>query len=102
MRGERVAVRVAPRPVLSGDRELGLDLLVVWPQVPIVDRPVDTHSVIGCGGEVGGVEAGRVARVVDHRSADAAAGVVLPELDRVVAADDALLRPVELVRAGLV
>ena len=39
---------------------------------------------------------------MDHGAPDAAAAVVLAELDRVVAADNALLRPVELVRARLV
>src|SRR5204862_6739258 len=48
------------------------------------------------------VEARRVARVVDHRAADAAPRVVLAELHRVLAAGDPLVGPVELVRAGLV
>ena len=48
------------------------------------------------------MEAGAVPGVVDHRPAHAATGVVLAHLDRVGAADDALLGPVQLVRAGLV
>jgi len=44
----------------------------------------------------------RVAGVVDHRAPDAAPGVVLAQLDRIGAADHALLGPVELMRAGLV
>ena len=48
------------------------------------------------------MKARRVARVVDHRAADAVAGVVLAELDGILAADHARRGPVELVLAGLV
>jgi len=95
-------VRVPPGPVLPSDRQLGLDAFVVRAQVLVADRPVGADAVIGQGGEVRGMEAGGVAGVVDHRAADAAAGVVLAQFDRVVAADDALLGPVQLVGTGLV
>ena len=52
--------------------------------------------------EVGGMEAGGVSGVVHHRPAHAASRVVLAHLDGVCAADDPLLVPVQLVRAGLV
>ena len=100
--GVRVAVRVAPRPVLAGHRQLELEPLVVGLQVLVGDRPVLPHPVARADLEVGGMKARAVAGVVDHRAADAVAGVVLAELDRVLAADDPLLGPVELVRAGLV
>jgi len=93
---------VAPRPVLSGHRQLALDPLVVRSQVVVRDRPVRAHAVEAVGVEVGGVEPGAVAGVVHHRPADAATGVVAAHRDRVGAADDPLLRPVQLVRAGLV
>ena len=43
-----------------------------------------------------------VAGIVDHRAADPPPGVVLAQLDRVRAADDPFLGPVQLVRAGLI
>src|SRR3981081_3724544 len=48
------------------------------------------------------MKARAVAGVVDPRAADSVPGVVLAELDRVAAADDPLLGPVQLVRSGLV
>ncbi|MDT7706888.1 MAG: hypothetical protein QOG20_2495 [Pseudonocardiales bacterium] len=102
MRGEGVAVRVPPGPVLPGDRKLAFDLLIVRQQVPVGDRPVRADPVVGEGGEVAGVEAGGVAGVVHHRPADAAAGVVLAQLDRVGPADHAVLGPVQLMAARLV
>ncbi len=93
---------VTPGPVLAGDRQLGLDLLVVRTQVLVVDGPVGADAVVGEGGKVRGVEPGGVTGVVHHRTADAATGVVLAQLDRVRAADDAVLGPVQLVRPGLV
>ena len=98
----RVAVRIAPRPVLPGDRQLLLDRLVVRPELGIVDRPVRAHPVQAEGVEVGRVEAGCVAGEVHHRAADAAAGVVGSERHRVVTADLARLGPVQGVRAPLV
>ena len=98
----RVAVRVAPRPELAGDGQLALEPLVVGLQVLVGDRPVGGHAVARVDLEVGGVKARRVPGVVDHRAAHAAPAVVLAELDRVLAADDPRLGPVQLVCAGLV
>src|SRR5206468_918470 len=83
-----------PRPVLPCDRQLELDPLVVRLELPVADRPVRADAVQRPGREVGRVEARRVAGVVDHRATDAVPGVVLAELDRVLAADDAVGRPV--------
>ena len=102
VRRVRVAVRIAPRPVLAGDRQLALDRLVVRPQLGVGDRPVGADPVLARDPEVGGVEAGRVPGVVDHRAADAAPRVVLAEGHRVAAADQPLLGPVQVVRARLV
>ena len=66
MRGVRVAVRVSPRPVLAGNRELALQALVVGSQLPVGNGPVGAHAVAAFDLEVGGVEAGRVAGVVGH------------------------------------
>src|SRR5581483_1172307 len=85
MRPVRIAVRVAPRPVLAGDRELELHALERLLQVPVRDRPVDGHAVARAHLEVGGMEARHVAGEVRHRAADADTRVVLPHLDRVVA-----------------
>ena len=95
-------MRVAPRPVVAGDRQLELEPLVVRLEVLVGDRPVLPHPVARADLEVGRMEAGAVARVVDHRAADAVTAVVLAELDRVGSADDPLLVPVQPVRAGLV
>ena len=46
--GVRVAVRVPPRPVLPGDRQLALDALVVRLEVPVGDRPVGADPVAAC------------------------------------------------------
>ena len=102
VRAVRVAVRVAPRPVLAGDRQLGLEVLVVGLEVGVADRPVGADSVVGPGGEVAGVKARGVAGVVHHRPADAAAGVVRAQRHRVVAVDDPRFGPVQVVRARLV
>ncbi len=102
VRAVRIAVRVAPGPELAGDRQLALQALVVGLQVLVGDRPVGGHAVAGVDLEVRGVKAWRVAGVVDHRAADAAAAVVLAELHGILAADDPRLGPVQLVRAGLV
>ena len=102
MRRVRVAVRVAPRPVLAGDRQLLLEALVVRLEVAVGDRPVDADAVARIRLEVRGMEARRVAGVVDHRPADAVAAVVLAELDGVLSADHALLGPVEVVRSRLI
>ena len=45
VRRVRVAVWVAPRPVLAGDRQLGLDALVVGPELAVGDRPVGADPV---------------------------------------------------------
>ena len=100
--GVRVAVRIAPRPVLARDRQLELEPLVVRLQVLVGDRPVLPHPVARADLEVGRVKARAVAGVVDHRAADAVPAVVLAELDRVGSADDPLLGPVQPVRARLV
>ena len=102
VRPMRVAVRIAPRPVLTGDRQLELEALVVGLEVGVGDRPVLRHAVARAHLEVRRVKARAVAGIVDHRAADAVAGVVLAQLDGILAADYALVRPVELVRAGLV
>ena len=56
----------------------------------------------GAGVEVGRVEPGGVPGVVDHRAADAAAGVVGPQRHRVGAADLPRLGPVQGVGAAFV
>src|SRR6185503_459133 len=91
----RVAVRIAPWPVLPGHRQFLLDRLVVRPEVPVVDRPVRADPVLAEGAEVGRMEARRVAGVVHHRAADPAAGVVRAERYRIGAADLAWLGPVQ-------
>ena len=102
VRARRVAVRMPPRPVLPGDRQLALDLLVVRQQVVVPDRPVRADAVARERLHVRRVEARRVPGVVHHRPAHSAPGVVLAELDGITTADDPLLRPVQLVRPGLV
>ena len=102
VRAVRVGMRVAPRPALAGDGELGFDVVVVGLQVVVAEGPVGAGAVAGEGFEVAGVQPRGIAGVVDHRPADAAAGVVRAERHRVVAGDDARLGPVQVVRAGLV
>ena len=82
-----VTVGIAPRPVLSGYRQLGLDTLVVGPQFLVGDRPVRADAVAARGGEVRRVKARDIARVMHHRAAHAVSGVVLTELHRILAAD---------------
>src|SRR3954470_23208110 len=69
----RVAVRVAPRPGPTGDRQFGLDRLVVGPQIGVGDGPVGADAVAAAGGEVGRVEPRRVAGEVHHGAPDAVA-----------------------------
>ena len=98
-----VPVRDAPRPVLARDRQLRLDALVVL--------AADRRSAIGQSAPTpsrvkvsksDGWKRGDVAGEVDHRAADAVAGVVLAELDRIVAADHPIRGPVQLVRPRLI
>ena len=102
VRPVRVAVRVAPGPALAGHRQLLLEVLVVGPQVGVVQRPVGADPVGAEGVEVAGVEPGRVAGEVDHRAAHPAAGVVRAQRHRVGSGDDAGLGPVQVVGARLV
>ena len=78
-----IAVRIAPGPVLPGDRQLPLHPLVMRLQLPVGDRPVGADAVPRPDLEVGGMEARRVAGVMDHRAADPVAAVVLAQLHRV-------------------
>ena len=102
MRPVRVAVRVSPWPVLAGHRQFLLDLLVVRTQLGVGERPVGAHPVGGTGHEVARMEARGVAGVVDHRAADAAPGVVRTHRHRIGARDHPRIRPVQVVRSGLV
>ena len=102
VRGVRIAVRISPRPVLAGHRQLELEPLVVRLEILVGDRPVRPHAVARVHLEVGRMEARAVAGVVDHRAADAVTAVVLAELDRIRSADDPVLGPVQPVRARLV
>ncbi len=97
-----VSVRVAPRPVVTGDGQLALDQLVIFLEVVVADRPVGADTVGGEGVEVAGMEAWGVAGVVDHGSADASAGVVRPERDRVLPADHPRIGPEEPMGPGFV
>ena len=97
--GVRVAVRIAPRPVLAGDRAARARRARSAAGAPRRRSASPRRRRRGVRvREVGRMEARRVAGVVHHRAADAVPGVVLAELDRVLAADDPLGRPVELVR----
>ncbi len=102
VRAVRIVVGVAPGPEFAGDGQLTLQALVMGLQVLVGDWPVGCYSIAGVDLEVGGVKARGEAGVVDHRPTDAAAAVVLAELHRVIAADDALLGPVQRVCARLV
>ena len=102
MRRVRVAVRVAPRPEVAGHRQFELEALVVALEVGVADRPVLPHPVATADLEVGGMKSRAVAGVVDHRAADPVPAVVLAELDRIRAAGDAVVGPVEPVRSGFV
>jgi len=97
-----VGVRLAPRPVLAGDGQLGLDRPVVGAQVGVADRPVGPDPVKRGGVEVARVQPGGVAGVVHHRPADAASAVVRAQRHRVGAADLPRLGPVQGVAAALV
>ena len=49
VRAMRVAVRIAPRPVLAGDRQLELEALVMALEIAVGDRPVGADAVSGRG-----------------------------------------------------
>ncbi len=102
VRAHRVAVRLAPGPVLPSDRQLLFQRSVIAANVVIVDGPIGADAVARGGAEVAGVEARRVAGVVHHRSADASAGVVRSQWHRVAAADHPGIGPVQVMRSGLV
>src|SRR5207247_7885056 len=102
MRRMRIGVWISPRPVLSGDGELELDPLEVRLEVPVGDRPVGADAVARTDLEVRRVKARRVTGEVRHRAADALPRVVLAHLDRIAAADEPFVRPVERMRSRLV
>ena len=90
VRRVRVAVRVAPRPVLAGDRQLALDALEVRLQVAVGDRPVGADAVARPRLEVGGMEARRVAGEVRSSSRRRRRPeLFLPSSTGSLAADDA-------------
>ena len=103
VRAVRVAVRVAPRPLLAGDGQFVLDRRRST-AAGRRSRSASPHRRRrGCGCRKSlGWNRGRVAGVVHHRPADSAAGVVGPQRHRVVAGDDPRFGPVQVVRAGLV
>ena len=95
-----VAVRIAPGVISrAGDRHLELQLLVIRLDVFVGDGPVGAHAVPGVDLEVGGMEARREGGPVNGASADAFAAVVGAERERIGAAGNARVVPVELVRA---
>src|SRR6185437_2281293 len=102
MGGVRIAVRIPPWPVLAGDGQFRFDGFGVGPERAVIDRPVSADTVTAEGVEVGRVEARRVAGVVHHRAADAAAGVVGSERHWIASADLSRLRPEEAMGTPLV
>ena len=100
--GMGVGVGIPPRPVLTGHRQLAFDALEGGLELLVGDRPVDGDAVPGAHLEVRGMQARDVAGEVGHRPADADTGVVLAHLHRVLAADDALVGPVDGAGALLV
>ena len=102
VRAVGVAVWVTPGPVFPRDRQFLLDRPVVRQQVTVTERPVGAHPVLGEGLEVAGMEAGGVAGVVHHGTADPAPGVVRAEWHRVGPRDHPGLGPVQVMGRGLV
>jgi hypothetical protein len=103
MRAVGMAVRVSPgKPGGAGDGHLKFKKLVVRFEVPVGDGPVDADAVGGVDVEVRWMKARREGGPVDGASADAFAGVVVAEGEGMLAAGDAQIVPVELVRAALV
>ena len=103
VRGVRVAVRVTPRPVLAGDRQLGLDALVVRLELLVGDRPVGADPVARCGSRSRrGESAARSRRSGPSSRRRRARSCSCPARPGSLAADHPLGRPVELVAAGLV
>ena len=102
VRPVRVAVGVAPGPVFTRDRQFLLDRLVVRQQVAVAERPVGADPVLGVHLEIAGMEARRVAGVVHHGTAHAAARVVRAERHRVGPGDHPRLGPVQVMGRRLV
>jgi len=102
VRAVRIAVRIAPRPVLTGHGKLLLQALVVALELGIADRPVRADPVARHRLEVRRVKARNVAGEMHHRAADAPARVVLAQLNRIVPTDDPRVVPVDVLRALLV
>ena len=102
VRSLRIGVRIAPRPVLTGNRQLGFDRGVVRPEFLVADRPVRTDTIAAHRVEVTGMKPRGVAGVVDHRAADPTAGVVRPHRDRVRTGDHPRLGPVQVMRPRLI
>ena len=93
-----VPVRLAPGPVLSRHRQFLFHVPVVGTQLFVANRPISPHPVVRRGGEVGRVESGRIAGVVDHRPADTGPELFEPR-GTGRAGDDPGLGPVEVVRS---
>ena len=103
MRAIGVAVGMAPRIVSrTCDRHLELNLLVIGSQVVVTHRPIDGNAVFRVHAEVRRVQPRRKGRPVYGTTANATTAIVGAEGQRMLAAGDAEIFPVELVRTGLI
>ena len=94
----RMTPGIVGRP---GDWHLQFELLVVWTNDFVIDRPVGAYSIPCVNLEIRGMEPRSKSRPV-HRAAAASTAVVRAQRKRIGAAGDARLFPVKLVGAGLI
>src|SRR5947209_1510574 len=99
----RVAVRIAPREMRRArDRNLTFKQLVIRLQVVIVDGPIRSNAVLAIHTKIGRMKTRGEGCPVNRSSSDTTAAVVLSQGKRILAAGNAQIRPVELMRTGFI
>ncbi len=96
-------MRIAPGIVRrTSHGQFALDQFVVGFEIPVRDGPVGADSFAGIDVEIGGMKSWREGRPVDRASTNTLAAVVGAQRERVFAARDPFVVPVEIVRAFFV
>src|SRR6185312_1066612 len=100
MRTVWIAMRIAPGKVRrTRDGNLALQQFVVGFQVVIGNGPVRSHAVFGIYAEIRRMEARRECRPMHRSAADSFSAVIFTKRQRMLAARNPQIGPVQLVRS---
>src|SRR5581483_389530 len=97
MRSVRIAMRIAPGEVGgTGNRNFFLQQRIIRLEVLIGDGPVGSNAILGVDAKIGWVETRRKACPMDGATTDPFPTIIRAQRNRVLAAGNAQLVPVEL------